>query len=58
MLDPLWIVNMSATDINELFQHDIFYEDEYAQQALMFQRAACFCFYGGIHAGSTWSAKH
>ncbi|KAJ0579933.1 hypothetical protein HanHA300_Chr04g0123571 [Helianthus annuus] len=58
MLDPMWIVNMSAADINKLFRQDIFYEDEYAQQALMFQRVACFCFYRGIHAESTWSAKH
>ncbi|MFS7948693.1 hypothetical protein Hanom_Chr06g00562911 [Helianthus anomalus] len=27
MLDPMWIVNMSAADINKLFRHDIFYED-------------------------------
>ncbi|MFS7986185.1 hypothetical protein Hanom_Chr11g01007421 [Helianthus anomalus] len=58
MLDLMWIANMSAADINKLFRHDIFYEDEYAQQALRFQRAACFCFYRGIHAGSTWSAQH
>ncbi|MFS7913658.1 hypothetical protein Hanom_Chr02g00144251 [Helianthus anomalus] len=58
MLDPMWIVNMSATNINKLFQHDIFYEDVYAQQPLLFQRVACFCFYRGIHVGSNWSAKH
>ncbi|MFS7955554.1 hypothetical protein Hanom_Chr07g00644021 [Helianthus anomalus] len=57
MLDPMWIVNMSATDINKVFRHDIFYEDEYAHKALLFQRVACLCFYRGIHAGSTWSAK-
>ncbi|MFS7903238.1 hypothetical protein Hanom_Chr01g00021661 [Helianthus anomalus] len=28
MLDPMWIVNMSANDINKLFRHDIFYEDK------------------------------
>ncbi|MFS8023039.1 hypothetical protein Hanom_Chr16g01446741 [Helianthus anomalus] len=58
MLDPMWMVNMSATDINKLFRHDIFYEDKDAPQALQFQHVACFCFYRGIHAGSTWSAQH
>ncbi|MFS7948053.1 hypothetical protein Hanom_Chr06g00555461 [Helianthus anomalus] len=58
MLDPMWIVNMFAADINKLFRHDIFYEDKDAHQALRFQRVACFCFYQGIHAGSTWTAKH
>ncbi|MFS7988563.1 hypothetical protein Hanom_Chr11g01036321 [Helianthus anomalus] len=58
MLDPMWIVNMSADDINKLFRHDIFYEDDDAHQALRFQRVACFCYYRGIHASSTWSLKH
>ncbi|MFS8009246.1 hypothetical protein Hanom_Chr14g01282431 [Helianthus anomalus] len=58
MIDPMWIVNMPANDINKLFRHDIFYEDKDTHQALQFQRVACFCFYRGIHAGSTWSLKH
>ncbi|MFS7945359.1 hypothetical protein Hanom_Chr06g00523361 [Helianthus anomalus] len=58
MLDPMWIVNMSAADINKLFRHDIFYEDKDAHQALRFQRVACLCYYRGIHVGSTWSEKH
>ncbi|KAJ0795603.1 hypothetical protein HanPI659440_Chr04g0152391 [Helianthus annuus] len=59
MLDPMWIVNMSAADIKKLLQHDIFYEDKDAHQALLFQRVACFCYYRGIHAGSSWSeANH
>ncbi|MFS7997328.1 hypothetical protein Hanom_Chr12g01140441 [Helianthus anomalus] len=45
MLDPMWIVNMSANDISKLFRHDIFYEDKDAHQALQFQRVACYCFY-------------
>ncbi|KAJ0663705.1 hypothetical protein HanOQP8_Chr13g0482961 [Helianthus annuus] len=58
MLDPMWIVNMSANDISKLFWHDIFYEEKNAHQALQFQHVACYCFYRGIHAGSTWSLKH
>ncbi|MFS7960305.1 hypothetical protein Hanom_Chr08g00701681 [Helianthus anomalus] len=58
MLDPMWIVNMSANDIDKLFRHDIFYEDKDAHQALRFQRFACFCYYRGIHTGSSWSLKH
>ncbi|KAF5818813.1 hypothetical protein HanXRQr2_Chr02g0070381 [Helianthus annuus] len=58
MLDPMWIVNMSAADINKLYRHDIFYEDKDAHQALRFQRVACFCYYRGIHAGSSWSEQH
>ncbi|MFS8024918.1 hypothetical protein Hanom_Chr16g01468931 [Helianthus anomalus] len=58
MLDPMWIINMYASDINKLFRHDIFYEDKDVHQALRFQCVACFCFYLGLHAGSTWSAKH
>ncbi|KAM0006802.1 hypothetical protein Hdeb2414_s0161g00818611 [Helianthus debilis subsp. tardiflorus] len=34
MLDPMWIINMSASDINKLFHHDIFYEDKDTYQAL------------------------
>ncbi|MFS7917143.1 hypothetical protein Hanom_Chr03g00185531 [Helianthus anomalus] len=55
ILDPMWIVNMSAADIDRLFRHDILYEDKDANQALRFQRVACFCYYRGIHVGSTWS---
>ncbi|MFS7976613.1 hypothetical protein Hanom_Chr10g00894451 [Helianthus anomalus] len=40
MLDPMWIVNMSATDIDKLFRHDIFYEHKDANQALLFQCVA------------------
>ncbi|MFS7985239.1 hypothetical protein Hanom_Chr11g00996171 [Helianthus anomalus] len=58
MLDPMWIVNMLAADINKLYRHDIFYEDKDAHQALRFQRVACFCYYRGIHAGSSWSERH
>ncbi|KAF5797548.1 hypothetical protein HanRHA438_Chr07g0292561 [Helianthus annuus] len=58
MFDPMWIINISASDINKLFRHDIFYEDKDAHQALRFQRVACFSFYRGIHAGSSWPAKH
>ncbi|MFS7973535.1 hypothetical protein Hanom_Chr09g00857681 [Helianthus anomalus] len=58
MLDPMWIVNMSASDINKLYRHDIFYEDKDAHQALKFQRIACFCYYRGIHSGSSWSERH
>ncbi|MFS7977342.1 hypothetical protein Hanom_Chr10g00902901 [Helianthus anomalus] len=58
MLDLMWIINMSVSDINKWFRHDIFYEDKDAHQALRFQRFAFFCFYCGIHAGSTWSTKH
>ncbi|MFS7974846.1 hypothetical protein Hanom_Chr10g00873571 [Helianthus anomalus] len=38
ILDPMWIVNMSATDIDKLFRQDIFYEDKDVNQALQFQR--------------------
>ncbi|KAJ0602536.1 hypothetical protein HanIR_Chr03g0140831 [Helianthus annuus] len=55
ILDPMWIVNMSAADIDRLFRHDIFYEDKDASQAFRFQRVACYYYYRGIHAGSSWS---
>ncbi|MFS7974541.1 hypothetical protein Hanom_Chr09g00869971 [Helianthus anomalus] len=65
MLDLMWIVNMSAADIDKLFRHGIFYEDKFrhgifyedkdAHQALLFQRVACFCYYRMIHTGSSWS---
>ncbi|MFS8008238.1 hypothetical protein Hanom_Chr14g01270351 [Helianthus anomalus] len=55
MLDPMCMVNMLASDIKRLFQHDIFYEDKDAHQVLLFQCVACFCYYRGIHAGSSWS---
>ncbi|MFS7952268.1 hypothetical protein Hanom_Chr07g00604931 [Helianthus anomalus] len=55
IIDPMWIVNMSAANIDTLFRHDIFYEDKDARQALRFQRVACFCYYRGIHARSSWS---
>ncbi|KAJ0600604.1 hypothetical protein HanPSC8_Chr03g0105481 [Helianthus annuus] len=55
ILDPMWIVNMSAADIDMLFRQDIFYEDKDVHQALRFQCVACFCYYRVIHAGSSWS---
>ncbi|KAF5794259.1 hypothetical protein HanRHA438_Chr08g0337221 [Helianthus annuus] len=58
MLEPMWILNMFAADITKLFRHGIFYEDKDTHQALWFQRVACFCYYHGIHAGSSWSEKH
>ncbi|MFS7952980.1 hypothetical protein Hanom_Chr07g00613291 [Helianthus anomalus] len=58
MLDPMWIVNMSPSDINKLYRHDIFYEDKDAHQALKYQRIACYCYYRGIHSGSSWSERH
>ncbi|KAJ0512141.1 hypothetical protein HanRHA438_Chr11g0531491 [Helianthus annuus] len=54
MLDPMWIGNMSAADIDKLFRHDTFYEDKDAHQALLFQCVACLCYYRVIHAGSSW----
>ncbi|KAJ0836758.1 hypothetical protein HanRHA438_Chr16g0770611 [Helianthus annuus] len=32
ILDPMWLVNMSASDIAKLYRHDIFYEDKDAHQ--------------------------
>ncbi|MFS7940263.1 hypothetical protein Hanom_Chr05g00462421 [Helianthus anomalus] len=58
ILDPMWLVNMSASDIAKLYRHDIFYEDKDAHQALKFQRVACYCYYRGIHSGSSWSERH
>ncbi|KAF5823950.1 hypothetical protein HanRHA438_Chr01g0044771 [Helianthus annuus] len=58
LLDPMWLVNMSASDIAKLYRHDIFYEDKDAHQALKFQRVACYCYYRGIHSGSSWSEHH
>ncbi|KAM0030901.1 hypothetical protein Hdeb2414_s0017g00502451 [Helianthus debilis subsp. tardiflorus] len=58
ILDPMWLVNMSASDIAKLYRHDIFYEDKDAHQALKFQRVACYCYYRGIHSGSCWSERH
>ncbi|MFS7961397.1 hypothetical protein Hanom_Chr08g00714521 [Helianthus anomalus] len=59
ILNQMWIVNMSAADIDKLFRHNILYEDKDAHQALLFQLVACFCYYCGIHAGSSWSeANH
>ncbi|MFS8018656.1 hypothetical protein Hanom_Chr15g01394581 [Helianthus anomalus] len=55
MLDPMWIVNMSASDIKTLLQHDMFSEDKEEHQALLFQHVTCFCYYPGISAGSSWS---
>ena len=58
LLDPMWIVNMSPRDIKTLLLNDIFYEDKDAFQALLFQRVACFCYYRGIHSGSSWTEMH
>ncbi|KAJ0578632.1 hypothetical protein HanIR_Chr05g0250121 [Helianthus annuus] len=58
ILDPMWLVNMSASDITKLYRHDIIYEDKDAHQALKFQRIACYCYYRGIHSGSSWSERH
>ncbi|MFS8025053.1 hypothetical protein Hanom_Chr16g01470461 [Helianthus anomalus] len=38
MLDPMWIVNMSAADINKLYRHNIFYDDKDAHQIAISSR--------------------
>ncbi|MFS7979263.1 hypothetical protein Hanom_Chr10g00925331 [Helianthus anomalus] len=57
MLDPMWIVNMSTADINKLFRHDIFTKTRTRIKRYDFS-IACFCYYRGIPAGSSWSEKH
>ncbi|MFS8001081.1 hypothetical protein Hanom_Chr13g01186011 [Helianthus anomalus] len=42
MLDPMWIVNMSTTDIDKLFRHDIFYEDKTPIKLCYFNASLAF----------------
>ncbi|MFS8001071.1 hypothetical protein Hanom_Chr13g01185911 [Helianthus anomalus] len=42
MLDPMWIVNMSAADIDKLIRHDIFYEDKTPIKLFYFNASLVF----------------
>ncbi|KAJ0726369.1 hypothetical protein HanPI659440_Chr12g0469541 [Helianthus annuus] len=58
IIDPMWITNMSRSDIIVLKDHEINYLVQDRDQAMKFQRMARYCFNLLINAGSAWSAHH
>ncbi|KAL9999120.1 hypothetical protein Hdeb2414_s0006g00220751 [Helianthus debilis subsp. tardiflorus] len=58
IIDPMWIANMSRSDIIILKDHEINYLVQDRDQAMKFQRMARYCFNLLINAGSTWSSLH
>ncbi|KAF5820815.1 hypothetical protein HanXRQr2_Chr01g0006511 [Helianthus annuus] len=58
IIDPMWITNMSRSDIIVLKDHEINYLVQDRDQAMKFQRMARYCFNLLINAGSAWSSHH
>ncbi|KAJ0786126.1 hypothetical protein HanOQP8_Chr02g0051651 [Helianthus annuus] len=58
IIDPMWITNMSRSDIIILKDHEINYLVQDRDQAMKFQRMARYCFNLLINAGSAWSSHH
>ncbi|MFS7992579.1 hypothetical protein Hanom_Chr12g01083971 [Helianthus anomalus] len=58
MIDPMWITNMSRSDIIFLKDHEINYLVRDRDQAMKFQKMALYCFNLLVNAGSAWSSQH
>ncbi|KAM0034510.1 hypothetical protein Hdeb2414_s0016g00498721 [Helianthus debilis subsp. tardiflorus] len=58
MIDPMWITNMSKSDIIVLKDHEINYLVRDREQAMKFQKMALYCFNLLVNAGSAWSSHH
>ncbi|KAJ0696660.1 hypothetical protein HanLR1_Chr10g0359761 [Helianthus annuus] len=60
IIDPMWITNMSRSDIIVLKDHEINYlvRDRDRDQAMKFQKMALYCFNLLVNAGSAWSSHH
>ncbi|KAJ0467707.1 hypothetical protein HanIR_Chr14g0688261 [Helianthus annuus] len=58
IIDPMWITNMSRSDIIILKDHEINYLVQDRDQAMKFQRMARYCFNLLVNAGSAWSSHH
>ncbi|KAF5756705.1 hypothetical protein HanXRQr2_Chr17g0817951 [Helianthus annuus] len=58
IIDPMWITNMSRSDIIVLKDHKINYLVRDREQAMKFQKMALYCFNLLVNAGSAWSSHH
>ncbi|KAJ0875954.1 hypothetical protein HanPSC8_Chr11g0482831 [Helianthus annuus] len=58
IIDPMWITNMSRSDIIVLKDHEINYLVRDRDQAMKFQKMALYCFNLLVNAGSAWSSHH
>ncbi|KAF5802520.1 hypothetical protein HanXRQr2_Chr06g0260431 [Helianthus annuus] len=58
IIDPMWITNMSRSDIIVLKDHEINYLVRDREQAMKFQKMALYCFNLLVNAGSAWSSHH
>ena len=57
ILDPIWIVNMSKSDIECLFLNQLLYLPEDYDLAKQFIDVVSFCYAYEVHAGSDWESK-
>ncbi|KAL8257365.1 hypothetical protein R6Q59_029406 [Mikania micrantha] len=61
IFEPMWLTNLSHTDVQALFRHQIFFDVQDMVQALQFMRVIRLCSIFKIHAGADWkdiSAKY
>ena len=58
MIDPMWITNMSRSDIEILSHNEICYLTPDREQAMQFQKMARYCFNLAVNSGSDWSKRH
>jgi hypothetical protein len=56
--DPMWLVNLSETDIKTLYHAEFLYLAQDIEQALVYPRVIRVCYAFGVHSGSCWSGKH
>ncbi|MFS8022687.1 hypothetical protein Hanom_Chr16g01442431 [Helianthus anomalus] len=57
ILDPMWLVNCSKKDIDDLFYNKIVYEKRDKEQVLQYQTIVDVCFSQDINSGRYWKIK-
>ncbi|KAD7477050.1 hypothetical protein E3N88_00186 [Mikania micrantha] len=56
IFDPMWLTNLSHSDVNILYLHHIFFDVKDMEQALQFMRVIMIHMVFRIYAGSDWKA--
>ncbi|KAL8230223.1 hypothetical protein R6Q57_000001 [Mikania cordata] len=56
IFDPMWLTNLSHSDVKDLYRHQIFFDVQDMEQALQFMRVIRIWIVFRIHAGEDWKA--
>ena len=57
IFDPMWIMNMTKSDIEALFMDKLLYRPEDCDMAKQYSDMVEFCYAYDIHVGSDWKSK-